>query len=124
MPCAWSVTGVVDAKSGEIRRVSREGDDPRLPNSRSAAHPVRSGGTADRSMSVLFFAAPVESVAKGFKENLMKHWPEATGMRVNGSPRGYKQKNAKELREFKGELEQLFSNERIIASCRPRAAGS
>jgi PAS domain S-box-containing protein len=46
------------------------------------------------------------------------------GMRVNGSPAWMLKEDGKELREFEGELDKLFPNERIIASCTYPLAGS
>jgi PAS domain S-box-containing protein len=39
------------------------------------------------------------------------------GMRFNGSPAWMRKEDGKELREFEGEIDKLFHNERIIASC-------
>jgi PAS domain S-box-containing protein len=57
-------------------------------------------------------------VASRFKEKL----DEATrrgyvGMRVNGSPAWIQTRDPKELREFEAEVNHLFPNQRIIASC-------
>ena len=40
-----------------------------------------------------------------------------TGMRVNGSPAWMQKEDGTELREFEGELDKLFPNERVIAAC-------
>jgi PAS domain S-box-containing protein len=46
------------------------------------------------------------------------------GMRVNGSPAWMRKEDGKELLEFEGEVDRLFPNERIIASCTYPLAGS
>ncbi len=58
------------------------------------------------------------SVANGFKEKLDEAMARGyRGMRVNGSPAWLQTEDAKQLREFEEGLDQLFINERIIASC-------
>ena len=46
------------------------------------------------------------------------------GMRVNGSPAWMQNQDGKTLLEFEGEVDRLFPNERIIASCTYPLAGS
>src|SRR5882724_8775599 len=46
------------------------------------------------------------------------------GMRVNGSPAWMRKEDGKELLEFEGDVDRLFPNERIIASCTYPLAGS
>ena len=60
----------------------------------------------------------LHQVAQRFKEKA--HQALATGhvgMRVNGSPAWLEPNNSKELREFEEEVDQLFSNLPILASC-------
>ena len=47
-----------------------------------------------------------------------------TGIRVNGSPAWMHNEDGKMLLEFEGEVDKLFPNERIIASCTYPLAGS
>ena len=57
-------------------------------------------------------------VANGFKEKLDEALARGyAGLRVNGSPAWLESKDPKELREFEGEVDHLFANEHIIASC-------
>ncbi|HEY0321205.1 MAG TPA: MEDS domain-containing protein [Pyrinomonadaceae bacterium] len=57
-------------------------------------------------------------VANRFKEKLDEALARGyVGMRVNGSPAWLYKKDGKELREFEEEVNELFPNERIIASC-------
>jgi two-component system sensor histidine kinase UhpB len=57
-------------------------------------------------------------VANRFKEKLHEALARGyTGMRVNGSPAWLQTRNAKALRKFEKEVDQLFPTERIIASC-------
>ena len=57
-------------------------------------------------------------VANAFKEKLDEALARGyAGMRVNGSPAWIQTRNTMELREFEGEIDQLFPNQRIIASC-------
>ncbi len=57
-------------------------------------------------------------VADRFKEKLDEALARGfTGMRVNGSPAWLQPNNATALREFEGEVDQLFSDLPIIASC-------
>jgi len=70
-------------------------------------------------------AFDLHRVVNRFKEKV----DEATargyaGMRVNGSPAWMRKEDGKELLEFEGEVDRLFPNERIIASCTYPLAGS
>ena len=57
-------------------------------------------------------------VANGFKEKLDEALAKGfAGMRVNGSPAWIQTEDTEELREFEEEVNHLFPNERIIASC-------
>jgi len=57
-------------------------------------------------------------VANRFKEKIDEALRRGyVGMRVNGSPAWILTRDPNELREFEAEVNQLFSNERIIASC-------
>jgi PAS domain S-box-containing protein len=57
-------------------------------------------------------------VANRFKEKLDEALTrDYVGMRVNGSPAWLYKKDGKELREFEEEIDKLFPNERVIASC-------
>src|SRR6266849_11152646 len=57
-------------------------------------------------------------VANRFKEKVDEALSRGfVGMRVNGSPAWLETSNGKELRKFEAEVDQLFSHERIIASC-------
>jgi PAS domain S-box-containing protein len=57
-------------------------------------------------------------VANGFKEKLDEALARGyAGMRVNGSPAWIQTEDTQELREFEQEVNHLFPNERIIASC-------
>ena len=56
--------------------------------------------------------------AKRFKEKLDEARAHGyVGMRVNGSPAWICSRDPEELRQFEEEVDGLFSNERIIASC-------
>ena len=57
-------------------------------------------------------------VANGFKEKLDEALARGyVGMRVNGSPAWIQTRDTEELREFEAEVDHLFPNQRIIASC-------
>ena len=57
-------------------------------------------------------------VANRFKEKVDEALGRGyVGMRVNGSPAWLQTGNAKALREFEEEVDQLYPNERIIAAC-------
>ena len=72
------------------------------------------GGAFDLHRVVNRFKQKVdEALARGY-----------AGMRVNGSPAWMQTEEGKELREFERELDKLFPNERIIASCTYPLAGS
>jgi hypothetical protein len=63
-------------------------------------------------------AFDIHRVTNRFKEKLDGALARGyTGMRINGSPTWLQKENGKELREFEEELDKLFPNERIIASC-------
>jgi len=64
-------------------------------------------------------------VANRFKEKLDEALARGyAGMRVNGSPAWIQTRDTKELREFEEEVDHLFPNERIIASCTYPLGGS
>ncbi len=57
-------------------------------------------------------------VANQFKQKVNEALSRGyAGMRVNGSPAWLETSNAKALRKFEAEVDQLFPHERIIASC-------
>lgn len=57
-------------------------------------------------------------VANRFKEKVHEALARGhVGMRINGSPAWLQPGNAKELRQFEEEVDQLFSNLPILASC-------
>jgi PAS domain S-box-containing protein len=57
-------------------------------------------------------------VANRFKEKVDEALGRGyVGMRSNGSPAWLQTSNAKALREFEEEVDQLFPNERVIAAC-------
>src|SRR6185503_16368912 len=63
-------------------------------------------------------AFDLQTVARGFKEKLDEVLASGyAGLRVNGSPAWLESRNPKELREFEEEVDHLFANEHIIASC-------
>ena len=63
-------------------------------------------------------AFDLHTVARGFKEKLDEALASGyAGLRVNGSPAWLESRNPKELREFEEEVDHLFANEHIIASC-------
>src|SRR5216683_2022091 len=65
------------------------------------------GGSFDsRRVANRFKEKGDEALARGF-----------VGMRVNGSPAWLETSNAKALRKFEAEVDQLFPHERVIASC-------
>jgi PAS domain S-box-containing protein len=60
----------------------------------------------------------LHKVAHRFKEKLDEALARGyTGMRVNGSPAWLQKENKHQFCEFEEEVNQLFPNERIIASC-------
>jgi len=64
-------------------------------------------------------------VANGFKEKLEEALRRGyAGMRVNGSPAWIQTKDTDELREFEEEVDHLFPDQRIIASCTYPLPGS
>src|SRR6267143_452506 len=70
-------------------------------------------------------AFDVHRVANRFKEKLDEALAKGyAGMRVNGSPAWIQTKDTKELREFEEEVDLLFPNQRIIASCTYPLPGS
>jgi DNA-binding NarL/FixJ family response regulator len=57
-------------------------------------------------------------VANGFKKKLDEALAKGyVGMRVNGSPAWLHDAGQKELSKFEAEVDELFTNERIVASC-------
>lgn len=72
------------------------------------------GGIFDRHRVATEFKKKLdEALARGY-----------AGMRVNGSPAWIQSKDERELREFEEEVDHLFPNERIIASCTYPLEGS
>jgi PAS domain S-box-containing protein len=70
-------------------------------------------------------AFDLQRVVNRFKEKVDEALARGyAGMRVNGSPAWMRKEDGKELLEFEGELDRLFPNERIIASCTYPLAGS
>jgi PAS domain S-box-containing protein len=60
----------------------------------------------------------IHRVASRFKEKLDEALARGyTGMRISGSPAWLQKEDGKELRELEEQLDKLFPNERIIASC-------
>lgn len=65
------------------------------------------GGTFDFRRTANSFKEKLEeALARGF-----------VGMRVNGSPAWIQSRDSEELRQFEEQVDGLFSNQRIIASC-------
>jgi PAS domain S-box-containing protein len=70
-------------------------------------------------------AFDLQRVVNRFKEKVDEALARGyAGMRVNGSPAWMRKEDGKELLEFEGEVDRLFPNERIIASCTYPLAGS
>ena len=70
-------------------------------------------------------AFDLHRVVNRFKEKVDEALARGyAGMRVNGSPAWMRKEDGKELLEFEGEVDRLFPNERIIASCTYPLAGS
>jgi PAS domain S-box-containing protein len=70
-------------------------------------------------------AFDLHRVVNRFKEKVDEALARGyAGMRVNGSPAWMRKEDGKELLEFEGEVDKLFPNERIIASCTYQLAGS
>ena len=60
----------------------------------------------------------LHKVVHRFKEKLDEAVSRGyAGLRLNGSPAWLESKDPKELREFEGEIDHLFANEHVIASC-------
>src|SRR6266478_3658996 len=70
-------------------------------------------------------AFDLHRVANRFKEKLDEALARGyAGMRVNGSPAWIQTENTHELREFEEEVDHLFPNQHIIASCTYPLEGS